>query len=97
MSTDYAGRFFRVEGGNSAVFSDTDKSVSEQGQSVQPHTHSLSLPYLGESDGTVDDVPSTDLSNNIKNPEYKTRTTSSYGSTETRPINSTIKIWKRTA
>ena len=97
ISTDYAGRFFRVEGGNSAVFSDTDKSVSEQAQSVQPHTHSLSIPYLGESGGSVDDVVGCDLVNNILSPEYKSRTTSSYGSTETRPINSAMKIWKRTA
>jgi len=99
VSTSYAGRFFRVEGGNAATFSATTISTSQQDQSVYPHTHSTTV--IGTTATTQEDYDAgylwdtgTGGRRNTKNTAF---TSSSYGATETRPINVTIKVWKRTA
>ncbi len=89
VSSSYAGQFFRAEGGNAASFGNT------QSQSVQSHTHTIGnnnssyrLSGLSSSgtrimqrEGTGQCIWKTDAA----------------GSTETRPVNSTVRIWKRTA
>lgn len=130
ISSSYAGRFFRAEGGNAAAFG------SDQGQSVYPHTHTISHTHTrgtmeitgwfkaycdngigsaqdnsvftytsaakGYTTGTAGTYQRTLTLNASKGwtgstSSPSTTTSGSYGTTETRPINSTIRIWKRTA
>lgn len=123
ISSQFAGQFFRAEGGNAVAFG------SSQSQSTQPHTHSFSGTtgnmsgqqnaywlMTGNKNGagcdnvriTKQEIESSNSCswidhNNIKytlNLQHThtfSGTTGSYGSTETRPVNSTIRIWKRTA
>ena len=130
ISSSYAGRFFRAEGGNAAAFG------SDQGQSVYPHTHTISHTHTrgtmeitgwfkaycdngissnqdntvfassgankGYTSGTAGTYQRTLTLNASKGwtgstSSPSTTTSGSYGTTETRPINSTIRIWKRTA
>ena len=130
ISSSYAGRFFRAEGGNAAAFG------SDQGQSVYPHTHTISHThtrgtmeikgwfkaycdngigsnqdntvfassgankgYTSGTDGTYQRTLTLNASKGWtgSTSSPSTTTSGSYGTTETRPINSTIRIWKRTA
>ena len=84
ISSQYAGLFFRVEGGNSAPFG------QDQAMSIQPHVHDyyeaydLSFSYGGEGNQPV-----------IRTLSYRNRNTGSTGVTETRPVNTTIRVWIR--
>lgn len=129
VSSEFAGMFFRAEGGNAAAFG------SDQEQSVQAHTHTINhthtrgtmeitgrLGWLGSARYLAGQVQSGALSFtkdntdggkdgtgavvgfvNLKASDGWTGSTStpsatnsgSYGGTETRPVNSTIRIWRR--
>ena len=123
ISSQFAGEFFRAEGGNAATFGNS------QAQSTQPHTHSFSgttgdmsgqqnayWVMSGNKNGsgcdnkriTRQEIGSsnscswTDHNNirytlDLQHTHTFSGTTNSYGSIETRPINSTIRIWKRIA
>jgi hypothetical protein len=87
ISSQFAGLFFRVEGGNAAEFG------NDQGMSVQSHRHN----YGG---GNQFVYASTDQSNGFAAvaPSSGQNTYTGYeGGTETRPVNTTIRVWKRTA
>jgi hypothetical protein len=91
ISSQFAGLFFRVEGGNAAAF-----GAANQEQSVQSHTHTHDYPRttLNLKNGTEGYIPgqthTTEFTPTTKN-------TGATGSTETRPVNTTIKVWKRTS
>lgn len=128
VSSEFAGMFFRAEGGNAAAFG------SDQEQSVQAHTHTInhthtrgSMEITGRivTQGTEDKYSSASGAFSIEksvtgyggghngdseSPAFNftasdgwTGSTStpsatnsgSYGGTETRPVNSTIRIWRR--
>jgi hypothetical protein len=92
ISSTYAGRFFRAEGGNAVAFSEASTTASNQADDNKPHTHTLGLDYgdLGAGSG----LPL----NRSKTPAGTwTFTSSTSGSTESRPVNSTMRIWKRIA
>lgn len=112
ISSQFAGEFFRAEGGNAATFG------SSQAQSTQPHTHSFSgttssngvhsheyvKPNNPENklnpdsgSNAVRGISTSNSSSSGNHTHTFSGTTGSYGSTETRPVNSTIRIWKRTA
>jgi len=83
VSSQYAGLFFRVEGGNAANFG------NDQEQSVQPHQHT----YL-RADGTLNSVNEGDGRGAVIrefNGSYNSDTGST-GNTETRPKNTTIRV-----
>jgi hypothetical protein len=87
ISTQYAGLFFRVEGGNAAGFG------SDQGQSIQPHTHGYDRFYDAPNSvvGGGTNVWYTSVTSGYN---YSIQTGST-GSTETRPVNTTIRVWIR--
>lgn len=89
VSSSYAGDFFRVEGGNAVSF-----EGGEQTDEIKSHTHT-------QYTGTVDDKNFS--SSNGQYPpgdgpgvNDTGLTVSTVGGVETRPINQTIRIWKRT-
>jgi len=88
ISSQYAGLFFRVEGGLAAAFG------GDQGQAIQPHTHT----YLKAS-GSLYPMPSGEMGNMTAVVQVRgdNDNTGSFGSTETRPVNTTIRVWKRTS
>jgi len=91
ISSQYAGLFFRVEGGNAAAF-----GSEPQAQEVQSHRHT----YYGQNNvGDWTNITTNKPDNNWKpmaNAPAQ-RNTSYEGDTETRPVNTTIRVWKRTA
>jgi hypothetical protein len=88
ISPQYAGLFFRIEGGNAAGFG------SDQGQSIQPHNHTHQYPNVTIN---VREGDQNYVSGNVHTTAFtpETRNTGAAGSTETRPVNTTIKIWIR--
>jgi len=85
ISSEFAGLFFRVEGGNAVGFG------NDQGQSIQPHTHTYINNRFGNigSNGNGSNISSIN--------SQPTADTGSAGAVETRPVNTTIRVWKRTA
>ena len=86
VSADYAGDFFRVEGGNALAF-----EGGEQSDELKSHTHTTTYLYErydtgGSSNDTGGDGQSS--GSNLIN---------ATGGIETRPVNQTIRVWKRTA
>lgn len=88
VSSNFAGDFFRAEGGNATAF-----DSGEQADEIRSHDHPIEdLPtqlYRGGGLGTgtwyFAHGPGT------------TNKTGARGGAETRPVNQTIRIWKRTA
>ena len=84
-----AGLFFRAEGGYAAPFE------QDQEMMIQSHRHSFSgttstvLAAYPSGSASSNSVP-RDLRNENINTTYE-------GGIETRPINSTIRIWEKTA
>jgi hypothetical protein len=94
VSSIYAGLFFRAEGGNAGAFNTS--GVTTQAQDIQPHNH---IQYTGGVDDqnftdSLGQYPPGDTSNGPRNTGLVTGTT---GGIETRPVNTTIRIWQRTA
>ena len=95
ISSTYAGRFFRAEGGNAVAFSDT-ASLAQQADDNKPHTHSTTIQGVTGGDARFSGFYWRDRwEAAADNPATFTSSTS--GTTESRPINSTMRIWKRTA
>ena len=92
ISAQYAGLFFRVQGGNAAPFE------QDQGQSVQAHNHTYTHPYSGNMRILTNhpDVFLTDMYSKSGSPGNALNT-SSAGGAETRPVNTTIRIWEKYA
>jgi hypothetical protein len=93
ISAAYAGLFFRAEGGNAGAFNTT--GVTVQDQDIQPHNH---IQYTGGVDDknfsdNVGQYPPGDGPGQ-KDTGLVSGTT---GWNETRPVNTTIRIWQRTA
>jgi hypothetical protein len=82
ISSQYAGLFFRVEGGNAISFG------NNQDMMIQNHRHSSFIAH-------------GNIVGNEGIAQALTFTTNDYtgyaGGIETRPVNTTIKVWKRTA
>jgi hypothetical protein len=105
ITSDYAGLFFRAEGlhdpdRGSLPFSDT--SVIVQDDSIQKHYHRLQDDQGQNYTGRIVDGGGvqggidhrTDLSSTAR--ELQARNIiSGRWSTETRPINTAIRIWKK--
>jgi hypothetical protein len=94
VSSVYAGLFFRAEGGNAGAFHTS--WVTAQAQDIQPHNH---IQYTGSTDNKdfssgVGQYPVGDADNGANNTGLVFGTT---GGVETRPVNTTIRIWQRTA
>jgi len=89
ITSQFEGVFFRAEGGNAAAF-----GSGQQGQSVQSHYHT----QYGSNGWTY--ITTNRPDNNFKdmaNSTPYTSNTGTTGSTETRPVNITIRIWERTS
>jgi hypothetical protein len=89
ISSSFAGDFFRAEGGNASAF-----ESGEQAQSLQPHTHSVDVP-ISNNDTSIIGFPRAGATTSYV--ANLTLTSGSTGTTETRPLNRTIRIWVRTA
>lgn len=89
ISADYAGLFFRAEGGSAADFGEN------QTDAIGAHTHELdsrSWTYKPNAAQTTDGL-------NIQTGGFpaENAVTEPTGGNETRPVNTAIRIWKRTA
>jgi|GEM_PF-6522377 len=87
VSDSFAGEFFRVEGGNAADFGES------QDQSIQTHRHSIgnedsSHRLAGLTSGGSRIMSREGSGGSVWYTDYE-------GSDETRPVNSTIRVWKR--
>lgn len=95
VSSSYVGRFFRAEGGSAAAFG------SNQSGGLPQHTHTVNVAWGNGGSSSTPMVRAEADNDNLAG--YKTFTSgnasnSLYGAaSEVRPINSTIRIWKRTA
>ena len=90
----FAGMFFRVEGGAAVDFKEdppiSNLPVSDQNDMVRRHEHSYNTPSGPIVVTTVQQglqIFSTSASANT-NPNQ---------GDETRPVNTTIRVWKKTA
>jgi hypothetical protein len=91
ISNEYAGNFFRAEGGVARSF-----NGGEQDHALEDHNHSLSYGGSIQSANKgwrviVDD----DYDNAYENSNYINHPTFANVANETRPVNRTIRIWKR--
>jgi len=84
----YQGLFFRVEGGKAAPFNTNVSVVPDQSQSIQSHNHELLTSAASGYSGGV---------NNGGGSTHSGLYTQNAGGDETRPDNTTIRVWKRTA
>lgn len=107
ISANYAGQFFRAEGGNAAEFGSTQSDGA-------PNIYgSVSMGVYGDSAGAAPHFPGGAFSvgaeeltwlsqgeNQRNAPTYfdfsANRVSGKYQLSEVRPVNSTIRIWKRT-
>ncbi len=95
ISAQFAGMFFRAEGGAAAVFGEA------QGQGLPDHSHTIysafSLTsFIGGNGSTTDFVRPSNGGTNTATTAASTNNPI-YAVGEVRPTNSTIRIWKRTA
>lgn len=98
VSTSYAGDFMRAEGGDASAF-----ESGEQDFAFQDHAHS---PEDGMSDylqrfGTGGGSGANSWYGKDRTGKAVEPTSGGYGApqvaTETRPVNKTVRLWKRTA
>ena len=88
ISANYAGLFFRAEGGNASAFNPI--GVTIQAQDLQPHSHSGGAVWPGSGpEQNQAGAPEDRTTFNIQ--------TGITGNVETRPVNTTIRVWQRTA
>lgn len=108
ISSQFAGNFFRAEGGNASAF-----GSGTQAQSVQSHAHGISEQYIKtqnngltngdflnyNANGSLGGWGMAGTTNNkgTSRLALPAHNTNNAGSTETRPKNMTIRIWLRTA
>lgn len=86
---DYNGAFFRSSGGLADNFIEADQALTPQADQNKKHRHSYGYPSYGKNEG--DDASSSCYSWET----WNTGTTSYEGGDEARPVNFTVKIWKR--
>lgn len=108
ITDNYAGEFFRAAGGDADSFSSS--SITEQGFAMQGHYHEIAVissvsagnayPLSDDGDdtavaarGTADTVASSRVQDPTTDGTNGTPVTDS----ETRPVNSAITIWQKTA
>ena len=96
VSSSYAGRFFRAEGGSAAAFG------SAQNGGLPDHTHIVNIAWGNGGSSSTPMLRGEADNDNLAG--YKTFESNGsnrnalYGAaTEVRPVNQTIRIWKRTA
>ena len=96
ISSTYPGMFFRAEGGSAATFG------SSQNAGLPNHTHTVNIAWGNGGSSSTPMVRGEPDNDNLAG--YKTFESGSangnalYGAAnEVRPINSTIRIWIRTA
>ena len=104
VSSTYAGRFFRAEGGSAAAFGSQQDgglpnitgTIGVQGSDMYKNTATGAFSSLNT--GNVDSGFSTPT-NYLNRADFNaSRSNSLYGAaTEVRPINETFRIWKRTS
>jgi len=90
ISSSYAGAFFRAEGGNASGF-----GAGLQDMMIQSHSHTI-----GKTNASYRLSGLTSNGTRVMQREGDGSgewSTDPSGSTETRPVNYTIRIWKRTA
>ena len=106
---DFQGAFFRASGGNANDFINAGEELVIQEQEIQKHKHTIEAQYVRASGDPNSFIQFTrnragtwnggnaGISNEGNEvfyvPEHETLET---GSGETRPMNFTIRIWKRT-
>ena len=96
VSETFAGSFFRSEGGNASAF-----GAGQQGDAFQGHWHqyipgTTDTTRNGKSDGGtgISTYTATDV---VKNPVTDGQNGTPRTAAETRPVNYTVRIWRRTA
>lgn len=102
VSSQYAGLFFRAEGGNAAAFGSTQTDGAPNitgavGLVTTPKTEHWSGAFSngGISNGNVGPTENRDW--NLYSINFSaTNSNGKYALAEVRPVNSTIRIWKRT-
>jgi hypothetical protein len=86
ISAQYAGLFFRVEGGNASAF-----GSGSQGMMIESHTHTYREALGGQSSFKEGDS----YNNFLERVILSNKNTEPTGGTETRPVNTTIRVWIR--
>lgn len=103
ISNSYAGLFFRAEGGAAAAFGGTQQDGSPE---IQGGINLVGVQMLSDPSGAMYEAGSAaqkDVGHSgtisVKRLGFNARKSSDkYGAAnEVRPVNSTIRIWKRTA
>ncbi len=89
ISSSFAGDFFRAEGGNASAF-----GSGRQSQDIQPHSHTINRSIVTidgsgwlSASGTLNSLRVDQVSTGVAS-------TSTVGTTETRPVNRTIRVWR---
>lgn len=103
ITADYAGLFFRAAGGDAAEFGvDENENIIIQNDEIKEHSHNIS--YSGDNWALMKTGGSqhTGLGSDSRSQTNVQAildeiTISNTGGNETRPVNTAIKIWKRTA
>jgi hypothetical protein len=108
VSSSYAGDFFRTEGGDASAFESGEQAhqVQDHGHSKteSAHTHTTGENISSTSGGATPaiirgtaNLPGTfTLSSTTTGSVIGNPNSGNHG-TETRPVNRTIRVWKRTA
>lgn len=95
ISSQFAGNFFRAEGGVASAFGSGKQS---QATNLKSHSHSGSFYLLIDSPGSFSGVIRSTNKAQISNPfTQSVQTGGTAGDSETRPDNETVRIWERTA
>ena len=96
VTAQFAGAFFRAEGGNASAF-----GAGLQDMMIQSHGHSASFNSWVVTGGSGENRAHGGLSNSYfvtgLSSGIPAVSITATGGAETRPINYTIRIWKRTA
>lgn len=89
-SSDFAGNFFRAEGGNASAFESGNQpdKTAVNGLTVNNDTHNHTASSSNQSQSHNHTIT---VDNGTHNHGL------SSGDIETRPINQTIRIWERTS
>lgn len=96
ITAQFPGAFFRAEGGNASAF-----GAGLQGMMIQSHGHSASFNSWVVTGGSGENRAHGGLSNSYfitgLSSGIPAVSITATGGAETRPINYSIRIWKRTA
>lgn len=103
ISSTYAGRFFRAEGGDAATFGSNQNGGVPEISGTFKWIQNVANSYAANgafSLGTQINIPDANdgTTTGQEFTFYASNSNALYGAAEeVRPINSTIRIWKRTA